>query len=58
MDETKAVEFKVTNAWMGITDKYWAGTLLPSPKANVQARFSSNLVGTCAPTRPITCSIR
>jgi YidC/Oxa1 family membrane protein insertase len=45
MDETKAVEFKVTNAWMGITDKYWAGTLLPSPKANVQARFSSNLVG-------------
>ena len=45
MDETKAVEFKVTNAWMGITDKYWASTLLPSPKANVQARFSSNLVG-------------
>ena len=46
MDETKAVEFKVNNAWMGITDKYWAGTLLPNPKANVQARFSSNLVGT------------
>lgn len=46
MDETKAVEFKVSNAWMGITDKYWAGTLLPNPKANVQARFSSNLVGT------------
>ncbi len=45
MDETKAVEFKVSNAWMGITDKYWAGTLLPDPKANVQARFSSNLVG-------------
>ena len=46
MDDAKAVEFKVTNAWMGITDKYWAATLLPSPKANVQARFSSNLVGT------------
>ena len=46
IDEAKAVEFKVTNAWLGITDKYWAGTLLPSPKANVQARFSSNLVGT------------
>jgi YidC/Oxa1 family membrane protein insertase len=27
MDETKAVEFKVTNAWMGITDKYWAYTV-------------------------------
>ena len=39
MDDTKAVEFKVTNAWMGITDKYWAATLLPSPKANVQARI-------------------
>ncbi|MGL5165766.1 MAG: membrane protein insertase YidC [Afipia sp.] len=46
IDDAKAVEFKVTNAWLGITDKYWAGTLLPSPKANVQARFSSNLVGT------------
>ena len=46
MDDAKAVEFKVTNAWMGITDKYWAATLLPSPKASVQARFSSNLVGT------------
>ena len=46
IDEAKAVEFKVTNAWLGITDKYWAGTLLPSPTANVQARFSSNLVGT------------
>ncbi|MGL4261931.1 MAG: membrane protein insertase YidC [Afipia sp.] len=46
MDDAKTVEFKVTNAWMGITDKYWAATLLPSPQAAVQARFSSNLVGT------------
>ncbi len=46
IDDAKAVEFKVTDAWLGITDKYWAGTLLPNPKANVQARFSSNLVGT------------
>jgi len=45
MDETKSVEFKVTDAWLGITDKYWAATLLPSPKASVQARYSSNLVG-------------
>jgi len=45
MDDTKVVEFKVTNAWMGITDKYWAATLLPSPKASLQARYSSNLVG-------------
>ncbi len=46
IDDAKAVEFKVTNAWLGITDKYWAATLLPSPKASVQARYSSNLVGT------------
>jgi YidC/Oxa1 family membrane protein insertase len=46
IDDAKAVEFKVTNAWLGITDKYWAATLLPSPKAAVQARYSSNLVGT------------
>ena len=45
IDEAKAVEFKATNAWLGITDKYWAATLLPNPKAAVQARFSSNLVG-------------
>jgi YidC/Oxa1 family membrane protein insertase len=45
MDDTKTVEFKVTNAWLGITDKYWAATLLPSPQASLQARYSSNLVG-------------
>jgi YidC/Oxa1 family membrane protein insertase len=45
MDDAKVVEFKVTNAWMGITDKYWAATLLPSPTASLQARYSSNLVG-------------
>lgn len=44
IDEAKSVEFKVTNAWLGITDKYWAATLLPSPKAAVNARFSSNLI--------------
>jgi YidC/Oxa1 family membrane protein insertase len=46
IDDTKAVEFKVSNAWLGITDKYWAATLLPSPAASLQAKFSSNLVGT------------
>ncbi|HEY0121537.1 MAG TPA: membrane protein insertase YidC [Rhizobium sp.] len=44
IDEAKSVEFKVTNAWLGITDKYWAATLLPDPKAAVNARFSSNLI--------------
>jgi len=45
MDEAKAAEFKVTNAWLGITDKYWAATLLPDPAASLTARFSSSLSG-------------
>jgi len=39
------VNFKVTNAWLGITDKYWASALLPDTSARLEARFSSNLVG-------------
>ncbi|UTD26499.1 membrane protein insertase YidC [Bradyrhizobium sp. WD16] len=45
IDEEKKKEFKVTNAWLGITDKYWAATLLPPTDAQVQARFASNDVG-------------
>jgi YidC/Oxa1 family membrane protein insertase len=45
IDDTKQVSFNVTNAWMGITDKYWASALLPDTSAKLQARFSSNLVG-------------
>lgn len=45
IDEEKKKEFKATNAWLGITDKYWAATLLPDAAANVQARFSSNVTG-------------
>jgi YidC/Oxa1 family membrane protein insertase len=63
IDDAKAVEFKATNAWLGITDKYWAATLLPSPTASLQARYSSNLVGTLRTYQtdylldPITVSI-
>src|SRR3569832_2478170 len=45
IDEAKAVSFKVTNGWLGITDKYWASALLPDTRAQLQARYSSNLVG-------------
>ena len=45
IDDAKAVSFKVTNGWLGITDKYWASALLPDTRARLQARFSSNLVG-------------
>jgi YidC/Oxa1 family membrane protein insertase len=46
IDEAKSVSFNVINGWLGITDKYWASALLPDTSARLQARFSSNLVGT------------
>src|SRR3954470_2392931 len=45
IDEARAVNFKVTNGWLGITDKYWASALLPDTTAQLQARFSSTPVG-------------
>jgi YidC/Oxa1 family membrane protein insertase len=45
IDDAKQVNFNVTNAWMGITDKYWASALLPDTTAKLQARYSSNQVG-------------
>jgi YidC/Oxa1 family membrane protein insertase len=46
IDDAKTVSFKVTDGWLGITDKYWASALLPDTNAQLQARFSANLVGT------------
>ncbi|NVO15412.1 MAG: membrane protein insertase YidC [Rhodoplanes sp.] len=45
MEDKKLIPFKVTNAWFGITDKYWAATLLPDPAASLQAKFSTGLIG-------------
>ena len=44
IDDEKNVTFKATDGWLGITDKYWASALLPDTSAQLQARFSSNLV--------------
>jgi YidC/Oxa1 family membrane protein insertase len=44
--EKKAVNFDVTNGWLGITDKYWAATLLPDTSARLKARFSTGTLGT------------
>jgi YidC/Oxa1 family membrane protein insertase len=41
IEEKKVINYKVTNAWLGITDKYWAATLLPDPAASLHARFSA-----------------
>ena len=46
VEEKKEIRFKATNAWLGFTDKYWAATLLPDIKANVQAAYSAGTAGT------------
>jgi YidC/Oxa1 family membrane protein insertase len=37
---------KSTGGWLGITDKYWAATLIPDQAVPMQARFASSKVGT------------
>ena len=45
LEEKKVMNFNVTDAWFGITDKYWAATLLPDTKAHLKARFSTGKLG-------------
>jgi YidC/Oxa1 family membrane protein insertase len=45
IDDKKSETWDVTNAWLGITDKYWAATLLPDTNAKVRARFSAGEIG-------------
>jgi YidC/Oxa1 family membrane protein insertase len=45
VEDKKAFDFDVTNAWFGITDKYWAATLVPNTDAKVHAKFSFGLIG-------------
>src|SRR5262249_30017595 len=45
MDEKKMVSFPSTRGWLGITDKYWAATLVPDPAAKIAAQFSSTQNG-------------
>jgi len=39
----KVDSYDVTNAWLGITDKYWAAALLPDITARVHAEFAFSL---------------
>ncbi|KKB06977.1 insertase [Devosia geojensis] len=36
----RQVDFSNTSGWLGITDKYWATAVLPTPAAAINARFS------------------
>ena len=45
VEKKREIPFDVTNGWLGITDKYWAATLLPDNTAKLRARFSSGMLG-------------
>src|SRR6478672_11875895 len=45
MEEKKSISFTATNVWLGITDKYWAATLLPDTSMQVNAKFSTGTIG-------------
>src|SRR6202166_2574955 len=46
VEEKKVINFDVTNGWFGITDKYWAATLLPDTSAHLKAHFATGTLGT------------
>ena len=46
IEEKKINTFNATNAWLGITDKYWAAVLLPKTDAHVIANFRADKFGT------------
>jgi len=41
----KSIDFDVTNGWLGITDKYWAATLLPPTDAKLKAHYTTGQIG-------------
>jgi YidC/Oxa1 family membrane protein insertase len=43
--EKKKYDFAATHGWLGITDKYWAATLIPDPAATFEGHFEYKLVG-------------
>jgi len=46
IEDKKVINYNATNAWLGITDKYWAAVLVPKTDAHVLANFRSDTLGT------------
>lgn len=42
MEDNQPRTFKATGGWLGITDKYWAATVIPDQATAVDSRFSSS----------------
>ncbi|MGD9845310.1 MAG: membrane protein insertase YidC [Variibacter sp.] len=40
IEDKKTMTFDTTNAWLGITDKYWAAALIPETDARLKASFT------------------
>src|SRR5262249_42331766 len=40
MEKEKLISFPPTTGWLGITDKYWAATLVPDPAAKMNPQFA------------------
>jgi YidC/Oxa1 family membrane protein insertase len=45
VEKKKVIPFTSTNAWLGITDKYWAATLIPNPQTRIDAKFLADQIG-------------
>lgn len=39
-ESANGVDFASKGGWLGFTDKYWLGALIPDQKTNIKARFS------------------
>jgi len=44
LEDKKSISFMVKSAWFGFTDKYWAAVLLPDTGAELQGRFTANVL--------------
>ncbi|MEP9349533.1 membrane protein insertase YidC [Xanthobacter sp. KR7-225] len=45
MEKDKQVTAAATGGWLGITDKYWAATVIPDQNVKVEAKFSAGAFG-------------
>ena len=45
IEKQKVISYSATDVWLGITDKYWAATLIPDTKTHVEAKFSAGTIG-------------
>ena len=57
IDKDVTKTWKATSGWLGITDKYWASTIIPDQAPPYTARFTTGAArGGRRPTRPTCCS--